>query len=107
MPFEYQLRDYRVKPGQMDNWIAEWKSKVFPLRAKFGFRVVGAWQIGDNRFVWILGHDVRGGGFQTADEKYYASEERISLRPDPARHLAKTDHWMMKSVMKHPQNARG
>lgn len=107
MHYEYQLRDYRVKRGEMDGWIEEWKSKIIPLRLRFGFRVVGAWQVGDNRFVWIIGHDGRGGGFQTADDEYYASQERRNLKPDPARHLAKTDHWMMKDVMGPSRNPKG
>ena len=42
-PVEYQLRDYRVKPGEMKEWIDEWRSKIYPLRLSLGFKVVGAW----------------------------------------------------------------
>jgi len=34
--------------------------------------------------LWILGHE----DFEVADARYYESEERRSMTPDPARHLS-------------------
>jgi hypothetical protein len=91
----YQLRMYRVRPGEMDEWVTEWKEMILPLRRKHGFDVVGAWKIPeDDRFVWIIGHE----DFEAADEKYYASPERADLDPDPTRHLANTHSHMMDEV---------
>ena len=98
MPSEFQLRDYHIKPGEMQAWIKEWRSRVLPLRLKFGFKLVGAWRLGEDRFIWILKYEGRTGDFQKADEKYYASRERIGLKPDPARHLSETYHHMVKKV---------
>jgi hypothetical protein len=95
---EYMLRDYLVKAGEMEDWLREWRTKVRPLRESLGFEVVGAWRIGEDRFVWILAHEGEGGEFQRADKAYYDSEERKSLHPDPARHLSETRHWMMRAV---------
>jgi hypothetical protein len=90
-----QLRDYRVKPGEMSEWIDEWSAKIRPLRAKFGFRVVGAWAAADqDRFVWILAHEE----FEAADKRYYASAERRALEPDPARHIASTDYHFVEAI---------
>ena len=96
---EYMLRDYRVKRGEMGEWLQEWREKVYPLRLHFGFKVLGAWTVGDDRFVWILGHDGGKGEFEKADERYYSSEERKALKPDPARHLLEVKHWMMDDVL--------
>lgn len=93
------LRDYDVKPGEMEEWVREWSSKVLPLRLAFGFRVVGAWRLGDQRFVWILSHDGSREDFGRANERYYDSKERKALKPDPARHLSEVRHWMMESVL--------
>lgn len=91
----FELRDYRVKPGEMDEWIAEWSEKVRPLRAAFGFESVGAWVARtEDRFIWILGHD----DFEAADQRYYESERRRSIQPDPVRHLAHTEHVLMDPV---------
>lgn len=52
----YQLRDYRIKTGELSEWIGEWRTLVYPLRVKMGFRIVGAWVVEEeNRFLWILG----------------------------------------------------
>jgi len=92
------LRDYRVKPGEMGKWIEEWAGKIYPLRLKFGFKVVGAWRVGDDRFVWILRYDRKKGDFEKANDRYYNSKERKAIKPDPARHLAEIKHWMMEDV---------
>ncbi len=103
MPVEYQLRDYHIKPGEIDAWAKEWKAQVYPLRLKFGFKVAGAWKVGDNRFVWILIHEGNKGDFQLKDEEYYGSKERKAIKPDPARHISKAEHWMMVSVLQGPR----
>ncbi len=91
----WQLRDYRVTPGEMQEWISEWSAHIRPLREKFGFQVVGGWAIpAQDRFVWILAHD----DFEAADRAYYASEERRALAPNPARHLAATEQTFIEPV---------
>ena len=92
---QLQLRDYRIKPGEMDQWIAEWSRHVRPLRAAFGFTLVGAWVIRtEDRFIWILAHD----DFEATDQRYYESAQRRSIDPDPARHLAHTHHVFVDPV---------
>ncbi len=84
----YQLRDYRVIPGRMADFVALWRSQVLPLRERMGFCVAGAWSNPEtNRFVWIVGYD---GDFEQADAAYYASPERRSVSPDPAELLERT-----------------
>ena len=94
----FQLREYTVKPGEMAEWIEEWRSRVVPLRIKAGFEVLGAWTVdGTDQFVWIIGY---GGpkSWQEAEAGYYGSPERKALQPDPARHLAQTSARLMTSV---------
>ena len=94
-----QLRMYKVKDGEMDTFVGEWKAGVVPLRRNFGFTVEGAWTIRkDNTFVWIISYDGPE-GFEARDAAYYASAERKALTPDPARHLAQTDTRLMASVL--------
>ncbi len=63
---EYQLRQYSVKKGKLSAFVKEWRAKVYPLRLKFGFNVVGAWTIGVDCFVWIIGWEGPG-SFGKAD----------------------------------------
>jgi hypothetical protein len=95
----WQLREYTVKPGEMDAWIAEWREKIVPVRNKHGFEVLGAWTVdGSDQFIWIITH--RGPkSWQEADADYYASPERKAINPDPARHLAHTQTRLMTDVL--------
>jgi hypothetical protein len=88
----------------MEAWLEEWHEHVRRLRLAHGFAVLGPWVGEDGEtFVWILGHD---GDFEAADEAYYASDERRALDPDPARHLAETRTWFMRSPLRAPGRGR-
>ena len=90
-----QLRIYTIKPGEMKAWIEEWNAKIAPLRRRHGFEVVGSWTIdGEDRFVWILEHKGPKSWLQ-AEADYYGSPERKAITPDPARHIASTEHHLM------------
>jgi NIPSNAP len=92
-----QLRMYTIKPGEMAAWLEEWGRLIAPLRRRNGFEIVGAWTTEADQFIWIL----RYSGSKTweeADAAYYASPERTAMQPDPARHIAKTEHWLMSAV---------
>lgn len=82
----FQLRDFTIVDGKLDDFVREWREHVLPLRLSLGFSVVGPWvERETNRFVWVLGYD---GDIRAADEAYYASEERRAMDPDPARLIA-------------------
>lgn len=86
---EYQLREYDMKPGELDAFIEEWNAKIRPLRLKFGFQVVGAWAShAENKFIWILGWDGPPGSVGDADARYAGSPGRKAIDPNPARHIA-------------------
>jgi hypothetical protein len=92
-----QLRIYTIKPGEMATWMDEWRRLIAPLRRRHGFEVLGAWTIESEKFVWIL----RYAGAKTwkeADAAYYAAPERTAMQPDPARHIAKAEQWMMSAA---------
>lgn len=93
-----QLRTYAIKPGEMADWVSEWQSQIAPLRRKFGFEVLGAWTVdGSDRFVWVLGYDGPH-SWGEADSAYYGSPERAAIDPDPARHIAGSETWLMTAV---------
>ena len=94
----WQLREYTVRPGEMSEWIEEWRAHIVPLREKAGFQVLGAWTVdGTDQFVWIIGYDGPS-SWEQANDDYYASPERKALDPDPARHLAHQEARLMSSV---------
>jgi heme-degrading monooxygenase HmoA len=82
-----QLRRYRTQPGQAEQFAAEWRDGVAPLRRQFGFDVRGWLVEGSDEFVWIVEHD-DAESFDAADQAYYESEARRRLEPEPSRLIA-------------------
>jgi hypothetical protein len=81
-----QLRDYRIRQGDLERFVAEWRMHLAPLRRATGFEIAGAWMIPDeSRFVWLLAHPGGWDAFEQADAAYFASPGRAALDPDPAR----------------------
>jgi hypothetical protein len=79
----FQLREYTIEDGRLDDFVREWRELVLPLRVSLGFGVFGPWVEREaSRFVWVLGYD---GDIRAANEAYYASPERAAMNPDPAR----------------------
>jgi hypothetical protein len=80
---EFQLREYRIEEGHLDDFVREWRELVLPLRVSRGFSVFGPWVEREaSRFVWIVGYD---GDISAANDAYYSSPEREAIDPDPAR----------------------
>jgi hypothetical protein len=95
----WQIREYTVKPGEMDEWVDEWTSRIVPLRRRHGFEILGAWRVeGTDKFIWIISYDGPK-SWQDANADYYHSTERKAIDPDPARHLAHTETRLMSSVL--------
>ena len=79
----WQLRDYVIQAGHLDDFVAAWTSGVLPLRQAAGF-TIQAWTVPEeSRFVWIVGYEGPG-TFEAADAAYYASPARAAVSPDPA-----------------------
>ncbi len=49
-----QLRIYRIKDGQMENWLKFFHEKVVPLHRKFGIPARAAWlDESTSEFIWV------------------------------------------------------
>ena len=81
-----QLRDYRIRAGELDHFIDEWRTQLAPLRRAIGFEIPAAWTVPEeSRFVWLLVHPGGWDAFAEADNAYFASPQRAAFDPDPAR----------------------
>ncbi len=95
---ELVLRIYTIRTGKLEEWIAEWREHVLPLRRRLGFEVLGAWVSDEeNTFTWLLGYDGPG-GIEAANAVYYDSPERAALDPDPARHIAEARQLPVRAL---------
>jgi hypothetical protein len=99
---ELLLRIYTIRPGELDEWLREWREHVVPLRRAVGFELLGAWvsESGADEaatFTWLLGYDGPG-DIEAANAAYYDSPERRALEPDPARHIAEARQLHVRAV---------
>ena len=91
----FQLREYTIEDGRLDDFVREWRELVLPLRVSLGFGVFGPWvERETSRFVWLVGYD---GDIRAANEAYYASPERAAMDPDPARLVVETRHVLLQA----------
>lgn len=98
-PMEYQIRRYRIAPGEMDTFVELWREGVVPLRKSLGFSIHGAWVLEEsNEFLWVIGYD-GAEGLAAANEAYYSSEERTSMSPDPAQLITDAQHDLGSRVL--------
>lgn len=94
-----ELRDYRIREGALDAFVAAWVARVRPLRERAGFRIDGGWTVsGQNRFIWLLSLDGSWEEFERRNAAYYPSEERTALDPDPAQWITLAEHHRLAPV---------
>ena len=94
-----QLRIYTINRGELQQFAEEWKEKVYPLRIEYGFAIQGAWTIeSTNQFVWLISYE-GDEDWQTQEAAYYSSAERESMDPNPARLIARPEHFEVERVM--------
>ena len=98
---ELVLRIYTIRPGELDEWLAEWREHVVPLRRTAGFEVLGAWTTAESAdepatFTWLLAYG--GPDLEAANAAYYDSPQRQALDPDPARHIAEARQLRVRAV---------
>src|ERR1700689_4918627 len=85
---ERELRIYTLRPGTLDEFVFSWRREVLPLRARYGFEVLGAWSEPERyEFVWELGY---GGeeGLREGERRYAAARALLTFEYDPADYVA-------------------
>ena len=98
-PTATQLRDYRIREGELRRFVDEWRTHLAPLRRACGFEIPAAWTIPEeHRFVWLLRHAGGWAAFEEADARYFASPERKALDPDPARFIEEQQNVRLEAV---------
>jgi len=93
-----QLRIYTINRGALNQWATEWREMIKPLREKLGFKILGAWTIEEtNQFAWLLSYDGPS-SWATLDKAFRQSDERREMKPDPARNIARIEHYFIDPV---------
>ena len=70
-----------------------------PLRAKLGFRIVGAWTVeATSQFVWVMRYE-GDAAWEVQDRACFDSEERRTMAPDPGRLIARMEQYLAEPVL--------
>jgi NIPSNAP len=73
----FELRQYRMRPGQHDNWVQFMEREIIPFQMSKGMQIMGSWvEEGDtDLFVWI--------------RRFESEAERVRLYAA----VYESDHW--------------
>lgn len=90
-----QLRIYRIEEGKYDEFLRMWTTNVYTTRIAQGWHIQ-AWSVPErNELVWILSRDCTLEEWNTMEQQYYASPERMAVKPDPAQFIVDgEDRWL-------------
>jgi hypothetical protein len=55
----FELRQYRTKPGQRENWVRYMEEVIIPFQVSRGMVIVGSWtgEQEDDLYVWVRRFD--------------------------------------------------
>ena len=96
-----QVRTYKIKPGDMEEFVALWRDHIVPAREAHGFQVLGAWNDDESgTFVWVVGHEAPD-GWGAVEKTYYDSPERQGLPRNPAELMDGADTKVLHPVATH------
>jgi hypothetical protein len=91
----FQLREYTIEDGRLDDFVREWRQLILPLRVSLGFGVFGPWVEREaSLFFWVIGFD---GDIRAANDVYYASPERAAMDPDPVRLVVESRELLLEA----------
>jgi len=83
----FELRQYRTKPGQRENWVRFMEEEIIPFQVAQGMVIVGSFvgQEEDDLYVWI--------------RRFEGEEERKQLY----ERVYQSDHWKEKIAPRIPE----
>ena len=90
-----QMRIYTINRGALETFAAEWRDKIRPLRESLGFKIPAAWINKEtNQFIWLMQLDSEV-DWELLDRAYFSSDGRKAMTPDPARNIARMEHYFI------------
>jgi NIPSNAP len=79
----FELRQYRVQPGQRDNWVKFADEVMIPFQTAKGMTIVGSWtgEEDDDLFVWMRRFENEEDRERLYTAVYESDEWKNSLGP--------------------------
>jgi hypothetical protein len=87
-----QLRRYRIVDGELDAFVAWWRTRLLPARQAFGFRLESALVVPETQeFVWSVSVAGDEAAFGRLDAAWTASPERAAAFEGVPQRVAEMD----------------
>jgi hypothetical protein len=83
----FELRQYRTRPGQRENWVKFADEEIIPFQTSRGMQIVGSW-VGEgdsDEFIWI--------------RRFESEAERERLYKE----VYESDHWKTQVAPRVPE----
>jgi len=79
----FELRQYRTKPGQRENWVRYIHAEVIPFQTAKGMKIIGTWvaEQEDDLFVWIREFESEAERERLYKEVYDSDEWKQRIAP--------------------------
>jgi len=79
----YELRQYVIRPGTRDRWVALMQDQIVPFQKRQGMKIVGCFIVPDDpeAFVWIRRFDDEAQRKMQYDAVYKSAEWLEKIKP--------------------------
>lgn len=104
----YELRQYRIKPGQRANWVKFADEVMIPFQTSRGMTIVGSWtgEEDEDLFVWIRRFESEEDRVRLYAAVYESDEWKNSLGPQAMDMLERGKSVITRLVPTPTSNAR-
>src|SRR5262249_28464188 len=79
----FELRQYRMRPGQQDNWVKYMEEVIIPFQTAKGMTILGSWvgEQEDDLFVWVRQFESEEDRVRLYKDVYESSEWKEKIAP--------------------------
>src|SRR6516225_7129417 len=79
----FELRQYRMRPGQQDNWVKYMEEVIIPFQTARGMTIVGSWvgEQEDDLFVWVRRFESEADRERLYKDVYESDEWKNNIAP--------------------------
>ncbi len=96
----YELRQYKIQPGKMDEWVALMEEVIIPFQVSKGMVIVGSFrgEVDDTVYVWMRRFDSEAERERLYREVYGSDKWRESIQPRVAELMDMTSVSVQRIV---------
>ena len=79
----FELRQYRMRPGQQDHWVKYMEEVIIPFQTARGMTIVGSWvgEQEDDLFVWVRRFESEADRERLYKDVYESDEWKNNIAP--------------------------